>query len=267
LHNIYIHGTRSGELRSTTHPGSDELGFALHFEFSGRFPDSRVHEAFAAHLAALGINWIRPRRNLCDVDLDAARGLLPQILKAAWIQGRAAVEPEIEVGTRAMGRADWAFTRVVLRLVRNEVVLNQKSRIFLSHRGANKPRVQHFYNVLDDLGFDPWFDKEDITLGSTLHRSLDEGMSASCAAVFFITPQFQDEKFLKYEIDLAMRERTAREPRFNIITLSLSDDSGSRGIVPQVLRTFVFGEPESELEALVQILRALPLKVGEVSWR
>jgi hypothetical protein len=40
-----------------------------------------------------------------------------------------------------------------------------------------------------------------------------------------------------------------------------------KGAVPDLLRTYVYKEPKNDLEGLREIVRALPLKVGDVRWR
>ncbi|MGH8222437.1 MAG: toll/interleukin-1 receptor domain-containing protein [Woeseiaceae bacterium] len=256
-----------GPLRSVlTHggPGADEHGFSLHFTLGSVYPESRVHDAFTELLRFANIPWIIARRRFCKVDLDGMRHALPDCFKAKWIRGRAQVEPEIVplLHTGAIGLRP--ETKIILRLIREEVTVKQQSRIFLSHKSVNKAMERRFYDLLVQLGFEPWLDKEDVTAGDVQHRELLDGMRWSCAAAFFITPDFKDEKYLAHEIDLAVHERTGRSERFKIITLSLADSSGRRGVVPDALRPFIFKEPESELEALQEVLRALPIHVGPI---
>lgn len=59
--------------------------------------------------------------------------------------------------------------------------------------------------------------------GTALHRGIRDGFRNSCAAVFFITPDFVDEKFIANEINYAMEEKTEKEERFSIITLVFED--------------------------------------------
>jgi hypothetical protein len=47
----------------------------------------------------------------------------------------------------------------------------------------------------------------------------------------------------------------------------LPDANGDRGEIPELLRIYVWAEPENELDALRQILRALPVQPGEVGWK
>ena len=124
-----------------------------------------------------------------------------------------------------------------------------------------------FYDTLKLLGFDPWLDEEDMPGGTNLHRGILEGMKNSCVAVFFITPQFQDEKFLKREIDLAVAEETEKGGRFKILSLAMIDENGQRGTVPPMLHRWVYKSPDNELQALNEIIRALPIELGPPAWK
>jgi hypothetical protein len=265
--NIAAHTLANGGFVFDIMEGDDSDGFILHFNLEGKYAPARVHEVFGNTFSAAHLEWIRPRRHQWEIDLDGARAQFNDLLKADWIRGYVNIEPEItDRTTSAYGRSR-EETHIALRFVRKEILLSQQSRIFLSHKGANKPLVVQFHQVLKELGFDPWLDQEDIVAGYSLHRELLGGMQASCAAVFFITPEFRDETYLAHEIDLAMAERTTRRDRFRIISLALADTSGARGEVPANLKTLVYKEPTSELDALYEILRALPIAVGPPMWR
>jgi hypothetical protein len=137
-------------------------------------------------------------------------------------------------------------------------------KIFLSHKGADKSFVRDFKDTLQLLGFDPWLD-EDVPAGTKLERGIRKGLKDSCAAVFFITPNFIDEGYLASEIDYAIEE--AREkPDFAIVTLVFEKD-GKTARVPDLLRRFWWKTPRTDLEALREILKAIPVKPGPVYWK
>jgi TIR domain len=117
------------------------------------------------------------------------------------------------------------------------------------------------------LGFQPWLDEDALVAGEGVDRAMLRGMKESCAAVFFITPAFRDTSFLAQEIEYAIAEKREKRNRFGIITLVFANDAGEKGTVPDLLRTFVWKAPCSQLEALTEILRALPIEVGPVRWR
>ena len=133
-------------------------------------------------------------------------------------------------------------------------------KIFLSHSGADKPMVLEFYETLKTLGFDPWLDEKAMPAGTNLERGIREGFHQSCAAVFFITPNFKDRGFLATEVTYAVNEKRAKGNQFAIITIVIgSDDS-----VPDLLEQYVWKTPASPLGALQEILRALPVAPGPV---
>ena len=102
--------------------------------------------------------------------------------------------------------------------------------------------------------------------GMNLERALQKGMEDSCAAIFFITPDYKDEKYLASEIDYAIA-RKRKEEQFSIITLVCSSDNGEKGIVPNMLQPYVWEEPVNDLMALNEMLKALPIEVGEVRFK
>ena len=142
----------------------------------------------------------------------------------------------------------------------------QPMKIFLSHKSINKNRVRHFKSTLELLGFSPWLDEEDMSAGVNLERALQQGMSDSCAAIFFITPDYTDEKYLASEIDYAIAKKR-QEENFSIITLVFANENGEKGIVPAMLKPYVWKEPANDLIALNEILKALPLEVGDVRFK
>lgn len=138
-----------------------------------------------------------------------------------------------------------------------------KTRIFLSHRTPDKAVVLKYYDVLAELGFDPWIDKMDMKSGDVLHREIREGISSSCAAVFFVTERFADERWLRHEVDLAIKRRIELGPnRFSIITLAFGG-----GSVPGPLTDYLYCNVEDDLSALREVVRSLPICLGPTRWR
>lgn len=140
------------------------------------------------------------------------------------------------------------------------------SRIFLSHKGADKNKVRNFKTTLELLGFSPWLDEDAMAAGVELERGILKGFKDSCAAVFFVTPNFKDENYLASEVNYAMSEKRKKGERFSIITLVFQENE-RKGNVPDLLHTYVWKEPGSDLEALREIVKALPIKIGETSWK
>ena len=126
--------------------------------------------------------------------------------------------------------------------------------------------MAEFKETLELLGFAPWFAEDAMAAGAELHRSIERGMQESCAAVFFLTPAFKDHGVLRNEINYATGRKTKLEDEFAIVTLVFraEGDGPSEPAVPPLLRAYVWKEPTNDLEALREILKAIPLQVGPV---
>ncbi len=148
-----------------------------------------------------------------------------------------------------------------------EMKHSDSKRIFLSHKGVDKAQVINFKQTLEGLGFSPWLDEDAMPAGTALERGILKGMEDSCAVIFFITPSFKDAGFLESEINYAIQQKREKGDRFAIIALQFADAAGKEGEIPALLKTYVWKRPKSELEALREIIRALPLSVGTADWR
>lgn len=155
-------------------------------------------------------------------------------------------------------------SEILINFKDHQITMNKvPMKIFLSHKGTNKKIVRKYNDVLKTLGFSPWLDEEDMTAGSNLNRAILQGVDNSCATVFFITDDYQDENYLSDEVDYSI-ERTKTDSNFKIITLVFGDNSNK---VPKLLKKFVWKEVENDLDGLHHILKALPLEVGKVSFK
>lgn len=142
---------------------------------------------------------------------------------------------------------------------KHSMIMNKlPKKIFLSHKSKNKDQVKKYHNTLKLLGFSPWLDENDIHSGEVLHRSLLEGINQSCAIVFFITDAFHDKEFIQREIDLAIN-RNIKDDNFKIITLVFNNAK-----VPESLSNYVWKNINNDLDGICEILKALPLKIGDV---
>jgi TIR domain len=145
-----------------------------------------------------------------------------------------------------------------------DVIMSDAMKVFLSHKSLDKELVLDFKETLRLLGYDPWIDKDAMPAGTPLERGLLKGMQDSCGAVFFITPSFKDEGYLATEVDYAIQERREKGDKFAIVTLLFVDDNGK---IPELLKPYVWMKPKTHLEALREIIRALPIKVSDIDWR
>ena len=147
-----------------------------------------------------------------------------------------------------------------------DMATNDEKKVFLSHKGADKAVATDFKQTLELLGYEPWLDEDAMPAGTELARGLLHGMKDSCGVVFFITPSFEDESYLRTEVDYAVEDKREKGDRFAIITLLLTGEDGSKARIPDLLRRYVWKEPKTSLEALREIIRALPVVPGKVDW-
>ena len=136
-------------------------------------------------------------------------------------------------------------------------------RIFLSHKGIDKPIVERYYKALKEIGFVPWLDNPDMPAGTALDRGIHQGFEESCAAVFFITENFVDAQFLADEIDYAKIQERHKGKKFKIITLRFNSECE----IPGVLEKYIWKDVTNDLDGFYEIIRALPIELGPVRWK
>ena len=215
-------------------------------------------------LEANDIGWIWKRGNEWYIDFEALKEQFDTFRDLDWLKGIAPVIPElIDYPDSFRGGTS---TSLEFRVYREEFVVDRNRKIFLSHKGVDKPVIREYFRVLKTLGFDPWLDEDAMVAGTPLERGILDGFDQSCAAVFFVTPNFQDENFLATEVNYAVAQKRKKGDRFSIITIVFSEKK-QKGKVPKLLEQYVWKEPQSHLEALDEILRALPLVPGEPGWK
>lgn len=181
---------------------------------------------------------------------------IPTNLSLDLFNGLLDVKPE--VSHRDLTKA----TRTTINFIftYDQLMDNQPKRIFLSHKSADKPMVRAYRDMLKTLGFEPWMDEDDLKAGDKLHRGIAQGFKDSCAAIFFITSNYKDEKYLATEVEYAITEHYNKGDGFRIISLVIADDIKPVQI-PGLLEPFVYKHPKTQFEGLTEIIKALPIKL------
>ena len=133
----------------------------------------------------------------------------------------------------------------------------ENSRIFLSHKGVNKPFVTKVDAALRMIGLRTWFDQDDLAAGDTLVRGVDSAFADCSAAVFFISSDYVDSGVIGKEIDRAIHEAAIRNDSFRIIPLVLAQHGGTDDRVPRPLKTLVW-KTVQDIDVVPTILRSLP---------
>lgn len=136
-------------------------------------------------------------------------------------------------------------------------------KIFLSHKSADKPLVYRYFYALRTVGFDPWLDESNMPAGANLERELLRGFEESCAAVFFITDNFKDDKYLAAEVDYAIMQKRKKDKKFAIVTLRYANAAA----IPALLKPYIYKEVANDLEGFDALVKALPIELGPVRWK
>jgi hypothetical protein len=139
----------------------------------------------------------------------------------------------------------------------------REMKIFLSHKSVDMPLVYRYYDALKEAGFSPWLDEPNMPAGANLEREVLRGFEKSCAAVFFITANFKDEKYLAAEVDYAVMQKRKKGKKFAIITLRYAGASP----VPGLLTPYIYKDVGNDLEGFYEILRVVPIELGPVRWK
>lgn len=242
-------------------------GLQITFPLSGYISDYEFSEILKEDLPKNNIEWLWHEAGAWKLNSDLFKNSYDNYASEEWLNGT--IEPAISIEHKREKIFDRENDKTYYKFIITPDMIQQQmpKKIFLSHKGINKPLVRQFSNALQILGLSPWLDEDAMNAGTDLERGLLSGFEDSCAAVFFITPDFKDESYLASEVNYAISQKRKKANKFSIITLVFSDAAGKKGTVPDLLRQYVWKEPESDLSALVEIVKALPVKIGEIGWQ
>jgi hypothetical protein len=153
--------------------------------------------------------------------------------------------------------ASVAVAELIMNWSKKRRHIVENSRIFLSHKGANKPLIEKVDQALRLLGLKTWFDRDDLAAGDSLLRGVDNAFAECSAAVFFLSGQFADNGVIQREVDRAIHEQAMRATGFRVIPIVLAQHGGSDERVPNPLRTLVW-KTVDDIDIVPTILKALP---------
>jgi len=90
-----------------------------------------------------------------------------------------------------------------------------------------------------------------MSAGANLEREVLRGFEESCAAVFFLTASYKDEKYLAAEVDYAIMQKRKKDKKFAIVTLRYPDAAA----VPPLLMPFIYKDVANDLEGFDTVLK------------
>jgi hypothetical protein len=133
-------------------------------------------------------------------------------------RGRASVQvlpgalPELH--QRPLPALDQIGQNIAAMLGGDEVdVLAREWDVFISHATEDKEEVvRPLAQVLQSLGLWVWYDEFELRIGSSLRRSIDEGLAKSRFGVVVLSHAFFAKNWPQYELDgLVTREQTGEQ--------------------------------------------------------
>ena len=255
--------------REICYDEKDDEGLYIHFQIHHDLDVNEKHALkFVKKLVKENkILWIKGNRNQWIVDVDKLYEKIPPHDHLVWLKGEVFPDIRIDLKERFLSGKRIIETEVIFIINKKTLQLSVPKKVFLSHTEANRSIVQDYYNALQELGFEPWLDQEALVSGDHLDKALLQKIQESCGSVFFITPDFSDEAALATEINFAIAEKRKKKDRFAIITLVCSEKGDNKGIVPELLKQYVWKEPKNSLQGLYEIICALPIRIEQTGWK
>jgi len=235
--------------------------FLFRVRFLGKLTKRAALQKTQTRMAEDIIPWLSLDKKVWSLDFDRLRAAFPnENLDQLW-RGNVHVKPDIDEVPGFYKNT--SNTQVEFLITAHEVKALQSRKIFLSHKGEDKKLVRRFQRALEAIGYDVWLDEKNLKAGDQLERGILQGFKESCAAVFFITGNFKDCKYLKSEINYAIAQTREKEDYFRIITLAFQ--TGKEKIeIPELLKSYVWKTPRTELDALTEIIKAQPHRTEAV---
>lgn len=247
--------------------GDPREGITITFPLYHRATAIKAHEVIKEVVEEHGIDWLLPlNRSEWLFRCKKFKAFFDDYRDCSWLKGDVVLVMDHDIRSEIVfdKPRDRTFCQFVIT---PEMVEEQMpKKIFLSHKGADKVLVRQYKDTLELLGFSPWLDEDAMPAGTELERGLMKGFNESCAAVFFVTPNYVDAGYLATEINYAILEKRAKADRFAIVTLVSPGADGKFGEVPPLLRQYVYKTPASQLDGLNEIIRALPIALGQPAW-
>jgi len=95
---------------------------------------------------------------------------------------------------------------------------NNKMPIFLSYSSKDITEVEDFIPFINEAGFTVWFDKLNIDYGESIVESIGEGINRSAGVIFWITNDFINSNWCKFELNKFSSKYISKR---NILTIAV----------------------------------------------
>lgn len=129
--------------------------------------------------------------------------------------------------------------------------------IFISHASEDKQTIAlPLANALTRCGFRVWIDKQQLTIGDSLRRKIDEGLSKSRFGIVILSPRFFAKEWPKKELD-ALVSRDDGETKVIIPIWHEVSKSNVMSFSPILASKLSISTSEGLDKVLTAILRAI----------
>lgn len=136
------------------------------------------------------------------------------------------------------------------------------SRVFLSHRSADKPAVEAVGRALRRRGVEVWLDKEQILPSDSLGLSINGGLAESSHFALFWSRNCQNAPWVEFELGAAIS--ACVEQKKPIFVIALDETPVPRGI-RQFVRISRGDSSEETADGLANAITALNRRASTVS--
>lgn len=133
-----------------------------------------------------------------------------------------------------------------------------RKRVYLCYRKGSEPRrafVEAVAHRVGREGFLPWLDTWEIHAGDSLPREMADGLKDAYAIIIVLSPDFQDGKWAREELETAITQRVER----NIKIIPVMYETCDRPVLLQPLRYVdcTAHEPDQFESQFLEIIDAL----------
>lgn len=135
----------------------------------------------------------------------------------------------------------------------------RQRRIFIIYSNKDSDKASEIVKQLRELGYNPWFDKDEIAPGQKWQQAILKGIEESAIALLLVSENLKTEKsFVSKEIDAAMSTMRSRDETFSpVIPVYLDDTS-----VPEQVKG-IQGVDIRDKEGYEQLKKGLKRLLGQ----
>jgi len=109
----------------------------------------------------------------------------------------------------------------------------RQRRIFIIYANRDREKATEVVKKLREMGYNPWFDVDEIAPGQKWTHTIMKGIAESAVALLLVSKNIRAEDgFVSKELDAAMSTMTSRDESFSPVIPILLDESP----VPMQLR-------------------------------